>query len=328
MSFFKKLKEKITKQADTVTEKFKRGLEKTRNSFSEKVNDLIARYRKVDEEFFEELEEILISADVGVATVMELIDELKMEVKRRNIQDPQQMYSVISEKLVDIYHGGEEQPTTLNIQPNGLTVILFVGVNGVGKTTTIGKLAYKLKNEGKTVMLAAGDTFRAGAIEQLEVWGERVGVEVIKQSAGSDPAAVMYDAIRAAKARNIDVLLCDTAGRLQNKVNLMKELEKVKRVIEREIPGAPHEVLLVLDATTGQNAMSQAKTFKEATDVTGIVLTKLDGTAKGGIVLAIRNELNIPVKLVGLGEKMDDLEEFNPEQYVYGLFASFVEKEE
>ncbi|GMB08489.1 signal recognition particle-docking protein FtsY [Thermolongibacillus altinsuensis] len=328
MSFFKKLKEKITKQADTVTEKFKRGLEKTRNSFSEKVNDLIARYRKVDEEFFEELEEILISADVGVATVMELIDELKMEVKRRNIQDPQQMYSVISEKLVDIYRGGDEQPTALNIQPNGLTVILFVGVNGVGKTTTIGKLAYKLKNEGKTVMLAAGDTFRAGAIEQLEVWGERVGVEVIKQSAGSDPAAVMYDAIQAAKARNIDVLLCDTAGRLQNKVNLMKELEKVKRVIEREIPGAPHEVLLVLDATTGQNAMSQAKTFKEVTNVTGIVLTKLDGTAKGGIVLAIRNELNIPVKLVGLGEKMDDLEEFNPEQYVYGLFASFVEREE
>ncbi|QPA32024.1 signal recognition particle-docking protein FtsY [Thermaerobacillus caldiproteolyticus] len=326
MSFFKKLKEKITKQADSVTEKFKQGLSKTRDSFAGRVNDLIARYRKVDEEFFEELEEILIAADVGVTTVMELIDELKMEVKRRNIQDPKEMQAVISEKLVDIYRGDDDNLATLNIQENGLTVILFVGVNGVGKTTTIGKLAHKLKSEGKTVMLAAGDTFRAGAIEQLEVWGERVGAEVIKQSAGSDPAAVMYDAIQAAKARHVDVLLCDTAGRLQNKVNLMKELEKVKRVIEREIPGAPHEVLLVLDATTGQNAMSQAKIFKEATNVTGIVLTKLDGTAKGGIVLAIRNELNIPVKLVGLGEKMDDLQEFDPEQYVYGLFADLLEE--
>jgi fused signal recognition particle receptor len=326
MNFFKKLKEKITQQTDAVTEKFKQGLTKTRDSFAGRVNDLIARYRKVDEEFFEELEEILIAADVGVTTVMELIDELKMEVKRRNIQDTKEMQAVISEKLVDIYRAGDEEIATLNIQPNGLTVILFVGVNGVGKTTTIGKLAHKLKSEGKTVMLAAGDTFRAGAIEQLEVWGERVGVEVIKQSAGSDPAAVMYDAIQAAKARRIDVLLCDTAGRLQNKVNLMKELEKVKRVIEREMPGAPHEVLLVLDATTGQNAMSQAKMFKEATNVTGIVLTKLDGTAKGGIVLAIRNELNIPVKFVGLGEKMDDLQAFDPEQYVYGLFADLLEE--
>jgi fused signal recognition particle receptor len=329
MSFFKKLKEKITKQADSVTEKFKQGLSKTRDSFAGRVNDLIARYRKVDEEFFEELEEILISADVGVNTVMELVDELKMEVKRRNIQDPKEMQAVISEKLVEIYRGDDDAKAELNIQENGLTVILFVGVNGVGKTTTIGKLAHKLKSEGKTVMLAAGDTFRAGAIEQLEVWGERVGAEVIKQSAGSDPAAVIYDAIQAAKARNVDVLLCDTAGRLQNKVNLMKELEKVKRVIEREIPGAPHEVLLVLDATTGQNAMSQAKIFKEVTNVTGIVLTKLDGTAKGGIVLAIRNELHIPVKFVGLGEKMDDLQPFDPEQYVYGLFADlFDEKNE
>ncbi|MDE3838489.1 signal recognition particle-docking protein FtsY [Bacillus methanolicus] len=327
MSFFKKLKEKITKQADSVTEKFKEGLTKTRDSFAGKVNDLVARYRKVDEEFFEELEEILIQADVGFDTVMELIDELKMEVKRRNIQDPKDVQAVISEKLVEIYQGGEEGISELNIQEDGLTVILFVGVNGVGKTTTIGKLAHKFKSEGKTVLLAAGDTFRAGAIEQLEVWGERVGVEVIKQGAGSDPAAVMYDAIRAAKARNADILLCDTAGRLQNKVNLMKELEKVKRVIEREIPGAPHEVLLVVDATTGQNAMIQAKTFKEATNVTGIVLTKLDGTAKGGIVLAIRNELNIPVKFVGLGEKMDDLQEFDAEKYVYGLFANLIDNE-
>lgn len=328
MSFFKKLKEKITKQTESVTEKFKDGLAKTRDNFSGKVNDLVARYRKVDEDFFEELEEILIQADVGFETVMKLVEELKMEVKRKNIQDPKEVQSVISEKLVEIYEAGGNSSSELNIQTDSLTVILFVGVNGVGKTTTIGKLAHKFKNEGKSVLLAAGDTFRAGAIEQLEVWGERVGVDVIKQGAGSDPAAVMFDAIQAAKSRKADILICDTAGRLQNKVNLMKELEKVKRVIEREVPDAPHEVLLVLDATTGQNAMIQAKTFKEATNVSGIVLTKLDGTAKGGIVLAIRNELDIPVKFVGLGEKMDDLQEFNAEQYVYGLFSDFVEAEE
>ncbi|UII57386.1 signal recognition particle-docking protein FtsY [Cytobacillus spongiae] len=327
MSFFKKLKEKITQQTESVTEKFKDGLTKTRDNFTGKVNDLVARYRKVDEEFFEELEEILIQADVGFDTVMELIDELKLEVKKKNIQDPVEVQSVISEKLVDIYQSGDGSTEELNMQTEGLTVILFVGVNGVGKTTTIGKLAHKFKSEGKNVLLAAGDTFRAGAIEQLEVWGERVGVNVIKQGAGSDPAAVMFDAIQAAKSRQADVLLCDTAGRLQNKVNLMKELEKVKKVIEREIPGAPHEVLLVLDATTGQNALVQAKTFKEVTNVSGIVLTKLDGTAKGGIVLAIRNELQIPVKFVGLGEKMDDLQKFDPEQYVYGLFSDLVEKE-
>ncbi|MFC4320211.1 signal recognition particle-docking protein FtsY [Litchfieldia salsa] len=328
MSFFKKLKEKISKQTDTVTEKFKEGLTKTRDSFSERVNDLVARYRKVDEEFFEELEEILIAADVGVSTVMELIDQLQMEVKRRNIQDTKEVQAVISEKLIEIYQGGDESSPQLNIEREGLSIILVVGVNGVGKTTTIGKLANKLKNEGKSVLLAAGDTFRAGAIDQLEVWGQRVGVDVIKQSEGSDPAAVMFDAVQAAKSRKVDVLICDTAGRLQNKVNLMKELEKVKRVIEREFPGAPHEVLLVLDATTGQNALTQAKTFSEATEVTGIVLTKLDGTAKGGIVLAIRNELKIPVKLVGLGEKVDDLMEFNAEQYVYGLFADLLDVSE
>ncbi|MGG4266344.1 signal recognition particle-docking protein FtsY [Peribacillus simplex] len=337
MSFFKKLKEKFTIQEEkekgieaevSIGEKFKQGLTKTRNSFTGRVNELVARYRKVDEDFFEELEEILIQADVGFDTVMELIDQLKMEVKLRNISDTREVQSVISEKLVEIYQGDEEGTPSLNIQEEGLTVILFVGVNGVGKTTTIGKLAHKFKAEGKSVVLAAGDTFRAGAIEQLEVWGERVGVSVIKQGEGSDPAAVMFDAIQAAKARKADILICDTAGRLQNKVNLMKELEKVKRVIEREIPGAPHEVLLALDATTGQNALIQAKTFKEATNVSGIVLTKLDGTAKGGIVLAIRNELAIPVKFVGLGEKMDDLQEFDAEKYVYGLFADIIEKEE
>ncbi len=328
MSFFKKLKDKFSQQTTSTTEKFREGLTKTRNSFSEKVNDLVARYREVDEDFFEELEDVMIQADIGVETVMELIDKLKFEVKRRNIKDTSEVQSVISEKLVEIYESGEESSAEMNIQEDALTVVLFVGVNGVGKTTTIGKLAHKYKSEGKKVLLAAGDTFRAGAIEQLEVWGDRVGVEVIKQGAGSDPAAVMYDAVQAAKSRKADILLCDTAGRLQNKVNLMKELEKVKKVIEREIPGAPHEVLLVLDATTGQNALMQTKTFKEATDVSGIVLTKLDGTAKGGIGIAMRNELGIPVKFVGLGEQMDDLQEFDSEQFVYGLFADMVDKAE
>lgn len=327
MSFFKRLKEKITEQTDSITVKFKDGLTKTRDSFVGRMNDLVKNYRKVDEEFFEELEEILISADVGVQTVMHLIDVLKDEARSRNISEAKDIQPLISEKLAELLQKSEDD-TKLNIQEEDLTVILFVGVNGVGKTTTIGKLAHKFNQEGKKVFLAAGDTFRAGAIEQLEVWGERVGVDVIKQQAGSDPAAVMYDAIHAAKSRKADILLCDTAGRLQNKVNLMKELEKVKKIISREIPNAPHEVLLVLDATTGQNAMSQAKTFREATDVTGIVLTKLDGTAKGGIVLAIRHELDIPVKFVGLGEGMDDLQQFNAEQYVHGLFADVLSEED
>ncbi len=312
----------------SITQKFKAGLEKTRNSFTSKVNDLIARYRKVDEDFFEELEDLLLQADVGFETVMELMDKLRFEVQRKNIKDTNGIQAIISEKLVEIYEQGEEDLIELNMQPKDeLTVILFVGVNGVGKTTTIGKLAHRLKSQGKTVVLAAGDTFRAGAIDQLQVWGDRVGCEVIKQSEGSDPAAVMYDAIRAAKNRKADVLICDTAGRLQNKVNLMNELEKVHRVISREVPNAPHEVLLALDATTGQNALVQAQTFKEATNVTGIVLTKLDGTAKGGIVLAIRNKLHIPVKFVGLGEQMDDLQPFDAERYVYGLFADGLDKE-
>lgn len=328
MGFFKKLKDKISNQTEQVTDKFKDGMSKTRDSFTSKVNDLVARYRKVDEEFFEELEEILISADVGVSTVMELIEELEMEVKRRNIQDTEEVKEVISEKLVEIYYGDDDTSIEeLNLNEDGLSVILTVGVNGVGKTTTIGKLAHRLKQEGKSVLLAAGDTFRAGAIDQLEVWGERTGVDVIKHSEGSDPAAVIYDGIQAAKSRGADVLICDTAGRLQNKVNLMNELAKVKKVISREIEGAPHETLLVLDATTGQNALSQAKTFKEATDVSGIVLTKLDGTARGGIVLAIRNELDIPVKFVGLGEQMEDLQPFDAHQFVYGLFGDLITEE-
>ncbi|WP_449353958.1 signal recognition particle-docking protein FtsY [Virgibacillus natechei] len=329
MSFMQKFKSKFkqNEEAENVSKKYKEGMKKSRNSFSGKINDLIARYRKVDEDFFEELEEVLISADVGVTTVMDLIEELKMEVKRQNIKETEEVKDVISEKLVDIYYGDDDEHIEkLNIQEKELSVILVVGVNGVGKTTSIGKLAHQLKQEGKRVVLAAGDTFRAGAIEQLEIWGERADVDVIKQNAGSDPAAVIFDGIKAAKSRNADVLICDTAGRLQNKVNLMNELSKVKRVIEREIPDAPHEVLLVLDAITGQNALSQAKTFSDATDVSGIILTKLDGTAKGGIVLAIRNELKIPVKFIGLGEQVEDLQEFNAHAFVYGLFADILEE--
>lgn len=323
MSFFKKLKEKLTTSTQEVSQKFTEGLTKTRDGFASAVNDLVYRFREVDEDFFDELEDLLIQADVGVTTTMDLVEDLKEEVKRRNLKDPVAVRDALVEVVANRLQE-DESDRELNMQ-DGLTVILFVGVNGVGKTTTIGKLAHQLKSEGRSVMLAAGDTFRAGAIEQLQVWGERVGVPVIRQTEGSDPAAVVFDAVQAAKSRHMDVLICDTAGRLQNKVNLMKELEKVKRVIEREVPNGPHEVLLALDATTGQNAMVQAKVFKEATNVSGIVLTKLDGTAKGGIVLAIRNELDIPVKYVGLGEKIDDLQEFDPEQFVLGLFGDVFE---
>ncbi|GGG12323.1 signal recognition particle-docking protein FtsY [Paenibacillus aceti] len=326
MSFFKKLKESISSKTESVTKQFKDGLEKTRKGFVEKVADLITRRKKIDEEFFEELEEILIGADVGVNTVMQLIDDLRDEVRKRKIEDAADLQPILSEKLVELLRGDENNDLRLN--PDGITVILFVGVNGVGKTTTIGKLAHHYKQQGKKVIMAAGDTFRAGAIEQLEVWGERAGVEVIKQHAGSDPAAVMFDAVQAAKQRGADILLCDTAGRLQNKSNLMEELNKIFRVIQREIPGAPHEVLMVLDATTGQNALSQAKLFGEKSGVTGLVLTKLDGTAKGGIVIAIRQELSLPVKLVGLGEKMEDLQKFDSELFVHGLFSGLIQENE
>jgi len=327
MNFFKKLRESISSKAEAVTNKFKEGLQKTTSAFAEKMDDLLRRHKKIDEAFYEELEEVLISADVGVSTVMELIDDLRAEVKKQKLEDAGQLKPILSEKLVALLKG-EGAQTDLRMSPDGLTVILFVGVNGVGKTTTIGKLAHRLKSEGKSVLMAAGDTFRAGAIEQLEVWGQRVGVDVIKQQAGSDPAAVIYDAVQAAKQRKVDVLLCDTAGRLQNKTNLMEELNKIYRVIGREVPGAPHEVLLVVDATTGQNALSQAKLFGEKTGVTGLVLSKLDGTAKGGIAIAIRHELNIPVKFVGLGEKVDDLQPFDAEQFVHALFAGLVTEED
>jgi fused signal recognition particle receptor len=328
MSFFKKLKESISGKAEAVTSKFKEGLAKTRDAFVDRVDDLFSRRKKIDEDFYEELEEILIGADVGVNTVMKLIDELRSEVKKRKIEDPSELQPILSEKLIGLLKGDSD--AGLHLAKEGLSVILFIGVNGVGKTTTIGKMAHMLKSQGKKVLLAAGDTFRAGAIEQLETWGQRVGVDVIKQQSGADPAAVMYDALQAAKTRGTDVLLCDTAGRLQNKVNLMEELNKIYRVIQREVPDAPHEVLLVLDATTGQNALSQAKLFGDKTGLTGLVLTKLDGTAKGGIVVAIRQELSLPVKFVGLGEKMDDLQAFDSEQFVHALFGQWMahEKEE
>ncbi|TLS49882.1 signal recognition particle-docking protein FtsY [Paenibacillus antri] len=319
MSFFKRLRESISSKAEEVTNKFKEGLSKTRDAFVGKVEDLFSRRKKIDEAFYEELEEILIGADVGINTVLKLIDELRVEVRKRKIEDPKELRPILTEKLVELLSGGEETER-LKTAPDGLTIYLVVGVNGVGKTTTIGKLAHRLKQDGKSVLLAAGDTFRAAAIEQLEVWGQRAGVDVIRQGQGSDPAAVIFDAVHAAKQRNVDVLICDTAGRLQNKVNLMEELNKIFRVIRREVPEAPHEVLLVLDATTGQNALQQAKLFGEKTGVTGLVLTKLDGTAKGGIVIAIRQEMELPVKMVGLGEKIDDLQPFDSEQFVNALF--------
>ena len=312
----------------TVQEKYDKGLAKTRKTFKERMNELFANFRSVDEDFFEEVEETLIGADVGFETSMKIADELRQEVKLRNVKKPAAVQNLIIEKLVDLYEAeGVGEVNALNLQPNGLTVMLFVGVNGVGKTTSIGKLAYEYKQASKKVLLAAADTFRAGAIDQLVVWGERADVEVIRGKAGGDPAAVVFDAMVKAKEKQADILLVDTAGRLQNKAHLMQELDKIKRIIQREEPNAPHEVLLVLDATTGQNAMSQAKQFKETTDVTGLVLTKLDGTAKGGIVLAIRNELHLPVKLVGLGEGIEDLEVFNPNDFVIGLFKGLLEEE-
>ncbi|HCO72315.1 MAG TPA: signal recognition particle-docking protein FtsY [Enterococcus sp.] len=315
-------------EEESVQEKYDKGLAKTRKTFKERMNELFANFRSVDEDFFEEVEETLIGADVGFETSMRIAEELRQEVKLKNIKKPGAVQNAIIEKLVDLYEAeGMNEVNDLNLQPNGLTVMLFVGVNGVGKTTSIGKLAHEYKQAGKKVLLAAADTFRAGAIDQLVVWGDRAGVEVVRGAAGGDPAAVVFDAMVKAKEQQADVLLVDTAGRLQNKVNLMKELDKIKRIIQREEPNAPHEVLLVLDATTGQNAMIQAKQFKETTDVTGLVLTKLDGTAKGGIVLAIRNELHLPVKLVGLGEGIDDLEVFNPNDFVMGLFKGLIEEE-
>lgn len=318
--------EPVNEEKRIVIDKFDKGMEKTRRSFSDKLNELFAGFREVDEDFFDDLEEVLISADVGFDMTIAISDVLREEMRLKPTRTGEQVKNLIVETMVDIYEKGKTGLPTIKENPDGLTVVMFVGVNGVGKTTTIGKYAHKLKNEGKRVLLAAGDTFRAGAIEQLEVWAERVGVDVVTSEAHSDPASVVFDALKKGNAENYDYLLIDTAGRLQNKVNLMKELEKMNRIIQREIPGGAAETLLVLDATTGQNALIQAKQFKETTNVTGLILTKLDGTAKGGVILAIRQELEIPVKFVGLGEGMNDLQVFDPEQYIYGLVKDLVEK--
>ncbi|MGB3367811.1 MAG: signal recognition particle-docking protein FtsY [Acidaminobacteraceae bacterium] len=296
-------------------EKLKSGLTKTSKAITDKIDDLLTDYGKIDEDLFEELEEILITADIGMSTTMSIIEELKKELQLKKITEAAEVKQALHDVLVRILSKNNNSEL-ISSTPS---IILVIGVNGAGKTTTIGKIANQFKNEGKSVMLAAGDTFRAAAIDQLQVWGERAGVPVIAQQEGSDPAAVIFDAVQAAKSRKTDVLICDTAGRLHNKVNLMNELNKVFKVVEREFPDANKEVLLVLDATTGQNAINQAKTFSEVADVTGIVLTKLDGTAKGGVILGINSELNIPVKLIGVGEGVDDLQKFDPVSFVDAL---------
>ena len=328
MGLFDKLKNIINKKENTIVkdenvQKYDEGLEKSRNEFVSKLSMLGIKYTKINDEYFDELENILIMADIGVNTVMNFMDRLRKRVKSENITDTKYLNEVIVDELFIIYVNNESITDKINIADDGPTVILMVGVNGVGKTTTIAKLAHKYKNEGKKVMLIAGDTFRAGAVEQLKIWADRTN-SLFYGKENTDPAGVIYDGLVKAKEDGADIVLIDTAGRLHNKVNLMKELEKINKVIGRIIPGAPHETLLVIDATTGQNGIMQAKAFKEITDITGIVLTKLDGTAKGGIVLAIKEEVNIPVKFVGLGEKMTDLIPFDIENYIYGLFKDLM----
>ena len=320
MGFFSKLKEKVFGKSNARSEKYVVALDKSRSNFSTKLNALAARYREINEDYFDELEEILIEADIGVKIVMEIIEETKKEVRLEKIKTP----SGINETLVDkrfVYYakGGEEMDTEIKMNEDGPTVILMVGVNGVGKTTSIAKLAYKFKNDGNKVLLVAGDTFRAGAVEQLDVWASRLGVDIVKGNEKEDPSSVYYRGVNKAKTEGYDIVICDSAGRLQTKTNLMDELSKMRRVLSKEVEGAPHEVMLVIDATTGQNGVIQASSFAKATGVDSIILTKMDSTSKGGIILSIREELGIPVKYIGLGEKLEDLEEFDLEEYVYGL---------
>ena len=332
MGLFDKLKNLVSKK-ETIKEEdskekeqlevYEKGLEKSRKEFVSKLSLLGVKYTKVSEEYFEELEQVLIMADIGVNTVMSFLDRIRERVKKEHIEDTKYLQEVIVDELFIIYVNNESLSDKINMASSGPTVILMVGVNGVGKTTTIAKLAYKYKEEGKKVMMIAGDTFRAGAVEQLQIWAEKTG-SLFYGSENTDPSGVIFDGLEMAKKENADIVFIDTAGRLQNKQNLMKELEKMNKVIGRIIPGAPHETLFVIDATTGQNGILQAKSFKEITDITGIVLTKLDGTAKGGIVLAIKEAVGIPVKFVGLGEKMTDLQTFDIESYIYGLFKDMV----
>lgn len=328
MGLFNKLKnifsnKKEEEKTNEEVKKYDEGLEKTRTEFVSKLNMLGIKYTKVNEEYFEELENVLIMADIGVKTVMDFIERLRKRVKQENITDTKYLNEVIVDELFIIYVNNESITDKINMAEDGPTVILMVGVNGVGKTTTIAKLAHKYKNEGKRVMMIAGDTFRAGAVEQLKIWADRTN-SLFYGRENTDPAGVIFDGLVKAKEENADIVLIDTAGRLHNKVNLMKELEKINKVIGNQIPNAPHETLLVIDATTGQNGIMQAASFKEITNITGIVLTKLDGTAKGGIVLAIKEAVNIPVKFVGLGEKMTDLIPFDIENYIYGLFKDML----
>jgi len=324
MGFFSKFKNVFTKEKKEF-DAYQTGLEKTSKEFVNKINILNTKYKKVSEEYFEELEEIFIMADIGVDTVMKFMDKLRKRVKHENIIDSKDLMDVIIDEMFIIYVNNQIIVNKINYSNEGPTVILFVGVNGVGKTTSIGKIANKLKKEGKKVLLVAGDTFRAGAVEQIIEWSKRVDCEVVYKDT-QDAASVVYDGLTKAVNENYDVVLVDTAGRLQNKVNLMNELDKINKVIGKIIPNAPHETLLVIDATTGQNGIVQAKNFKEITNVTGIVLTKLDGTAKGGIVLAIKENVDIPVKFIGLGEQEEDLRVFDIEKYIYGLFGGENEK--
>ncbi len=319
MGLFDKFKNIFNKKEQVDVEKYDEGLEKTRNYFKDKISLLNGKYKKVTDEYFDELEEILIMADIGVNTVMDFIDRLKKRVKKENIESSEELKEIIIDEMFIIYVNNQIVVNKINYSNDGPTVILFVGVNGVGKTTTIGKIAHLMSTNGKKVMMIAGDTFRAGAIEQIKEWADTTDSKVVYKE-NSDPASVIYDGLNIAKNENYDVVLIDTAGRLQNKDNLMNELAKINRVVKKIIPNAPNETLLVIDATTGQNGISQAKSFKSITDITGIVLTKLDGTAKGGIVLAIKESVDIPVKYVGLGEKKEDLKVFDIEKYIYGLF--------
>ena len=317
------LEPEMTQAEETVQEKYDRSLKKTRTGFGARLNAFFANFRSVDEEFFEELEELLIMSDVGVQVASNLTEELRYEAKLENAKKPDALRRVIIEKLVELYEKDGNYDERIHFQ-DGLTVMLFVGVNGVGKTTSIGKLAHRYKQAGKKVMLVAADTFRAGAVAQLAEWGRRVDVPVVTGPEKADPASVVFDGMERAVAEGIDILMIDTAGRLQNKDNLMAELEKIGRIIKRVVPEAPHETFLALDASTGQNALVQAKEFSKITPLTGIVLTKIDGTARGGVVLAIREELNIPVKLIGFGEKIDDIGEFNSENFMKGLLEGLI----
>ena len=324
MGIFDKFKNIFKKEEVETVNTYDAGLEKTRKEFTSKLNLLTMKHNIINEEYYEELEDILISADIGVNTVMKFMDKLRARVKKENITSSSDLKEIIVDEMFIIYVQNEILVNKINFSENGPTVILFVGVNGVGKTPTIGKMAHKFKAQNKKVLLIAGDTFRAGAVEQLVEWGRRADTEVVYKE-NADPASVVFDGLKKAKDENYDIVLIDTAGRLQNKVNLMNELEKINKVIKNSIPEAPHETLLVLDATTGQNGISQAKSFKEITNITGIVLTKLDGTAKGGIVLAIKEDVGIPVKYIGLGEKENDLKVFDVEKYIYGLFKELGE---